>query len=94
MEVSVDHNNKQVRVSITDSGPGIPPEFQERIFERFTQADSSDTRQVGGTGLGLAITKEIIERHGGRISFDNTPGKGSTFYFELPIVNPTNPDPA
>ena len=84
--ISTSHDNKEVRVSVSDSGSGIPHEFQDRIFDKFTQADSSDTRQVGGTGLGLAISKEIIERHGGRIGFDSPPGHGTTFYFVLPII--------
>ena len=78
-------NNNQVRISISDSGSGIPLDFQDKVFEKFTQADSSDTRRVGGTGLGMAITKSIIEKHGGHISFDSTPGKGTIFYIDLPI---------
>ena len=85
--ITTNHDNKEVRVSITDSGPGIPLEFQGRVFEKFTQVDSSNTRQVGGTGLGLAITKDIIEGHGGCIGFKSEPGHGSTFYFDLPIVD-------
>lgn len=92
VEISTYHDNSMVRVSITDSGPGIPYEFQDRIFDKFTQADSSDTRQVGGTGLGLAITKEIVEKHNGHISFESAPGKGTTFYFELPIERVTGSD--
>lgn len=73
-----------VRVSIADQGPGIPPPFQARIFEKFAQADSSDTRERGGTGLGLSIAKAIIERLGGEIGFETRLGEGTTFYFELP----------
>ncbi|MGA0605875.1 ATP-binding protein [Phenylobacterium sp. VNQ135] len=75
---------RRVRLSVKDDGPGIPPEFQDQIFGRFAQADSSDTRQKGGTGLGLAISKEIVERHGGRIWFESPPGEGATFHVELP----------
>ncbi len=74
----------QVRVSVRDKGPGIAESFRERIFSKFAQADSSDTRQQGGTGLGLAISKELIEHMHGRIGFDSIPGAGACFWFELP----------
>ncbi len=73
-----------VRVSVSDQGPGIPPEFRPRIFERFAQADASSGRSKGGTGLGLSIAKAIVEAHKGRIGFDTTDGQGTTFYFVLP----------
>ncbi|MCQ4260767.1 hybrid sensor histidine kinase/response regulator [Stutzerimonas stutzeri] len=75
-----------VRISVTDQGPGIPATFQTRVFEKFAQADASDSRQKGGTGLGLAITKEFIERMGGRVGFDTAEGQGTTFWCELPVV--------
>ncbi len=77
-----------VRVSVTDSGCGIPESFRNRIFSRFAQADASDQRQKGGTGLGLNICKSIIEAHEGHIDFVSEAGKGSEFYFELPLVTP------
>jgi PAS domain S-box-containing protein len=73
-----------VRLEIVDRGPGIPEEFRSRIFGRFQQADSSDTRQKGGTGLGLAITRLIVENLGGTVGFETQIGQGSTFWVELP----------
>lgn len=88
VEVAVSPYEENLRVSVTDQGPGIPKEFQDNVFGRFTQADSSDTRQTGGTGLGLNISKSIIDKHGGEIGFKTkTKGKtGTTFFFELPIL--------
>ncbi|MDP2035475.1 MAG: PAS domain S-box protein [Polaromonas sp.] len=74
----------RVRVEVRDRGPGIPEEFRKRIFQKFSQADSSDTRAKGGTGLGLNISRAIIERLGGSIGFDTEAGVGTTFFFELP----------
>ncbi len=81
------HGTK-VRISVTDQGPGIPEAFRSRVFEKFAQADASDSRQKSGTGLGLAITKELIERMGGTVGFDCVPGQGTTFWCELPIQIP------
>ena len=86
VEVSVSSGAVGVRVSVTDHGPGIAPEFRSKIFEKFSQADSSDTRQEGGTGLGLSITKTIIEHHDGFLGFETEMGKGATFYFVLPAL--------
>jgi len=76
-----------VRVSIKDYGPGISEEFQKKIFHKFAQSDSSDTRQKGGTGLGLSITKALVEKMNGTLSFETAPGFGTVFYFELPEWN-------
>jgi len=84
VEVSVTERPGVYRISVSDSGAGIPQEFRAHIFQKFSQADSSDTRQKGGTGLGLAISQEIIHRLGGRIGFDSVEGSGTTFYIELP----------
>jgi len=84
--ISLKTAKKMARLSVSDKGQGIPEEFQDIIFDRFTQADRGDKRAVKGTGLGLSISKGIIEGHDGLIDFDRTVEKGSTFYFELPLV--------
>ena len=85
VSVAIRAEADSVRVSVRDRGPGIAPEFQSRIFQRFAQADSSDSRAKGGTGLGLSIAKTIMERLGGSIGFDSTQGEGATFYVTLPV---------
>jgi PAS domain S-box-containing protein len=76
----------EILFQVHDEGQGIPADKLERIFERFHQVDSSDSRKKGGTGLGLAICRKIIEQHDGRIWAESTLGQGSTFFFTLPIV--------
>ena len=83
VEVSLKQINARLRVEITDHGVGIPIDFQNKVFGKFAQADSSDIRQAGGTGLGLALTKAIVEGHGGNIGFESEVGAGTTFYLEL-----------
>lgn len=84
--IGVEPKDSVVRISVTDRGPGISPEFQKKIFSQFAQADSSDTRSQGGTGLGLSITKSIVEAHGGTIDFETSEGEGTTFYFDIPLA--------
>ena len=76
----------KVRLLVLDEGPGIAPEFQQRVFQRFAQADGADSRTRGGTGLGLAISKAIIEEHGGTIGFTTAPDCGTRFVVELPAA--------
>ncbi len=78
----------QAEISVTDSGRGIRPEHQERIFREFWQADSSLSRQYGGTGLGLSLTKRFVERQGGRIWVESNLGQGSKFSFTIPTSPP------
>jgi PAS domain S-box-containing protein len=84
VEITTPDAGPSVRIAVHDRGSGIPEAFRTRIFGRFTQADSTATRQKGGTGLGLAICKRLVELMHGRIGFEDRPGGGTTFWFELP----------
>jgi signal transduction histidine kinase/ligand-binding sensor domain-containing protein/CheY-like chemotaxis protein len=75
----------KLRIAVADTGVGIAPENQARIFDEFAQEDASTTRRFGGTGLGLAIARQIIELMGGSLAVSSAPGKGSTFSFELSL---------
>lgn len=77
--------NDQLMIEVSDHGTGIPTEFHSRIFTKFSQADSSDTRGKDGTGLGLAICKELVEQMGGQIGYESEPGHGACFWIKLPI---------
>ncbi len=75
----------RVKVTVADTGPGIAPEHLPRIFERFYRVDKARSRELGGTGLGLSIVKHLVELHGGSVGVDSAPGKGSCFWFSLPL---------
>jgi CheY-like chemotaxis protein len=85
-----DHQAQTLLFEVKDTGVGIASEAQEKIFEQFTQADSSVTRKYGGTGLGLAITKKFVEMQGGEIGVKSETGTGSTFYFRITYPVSTN----
>lgn len=76
-----------VRIEVSDQGPGIAEAFRERIFQKFSQADSSDTRAREGTGLGLAIAQAIVQQMHGVLNYRSVPGQGATFYIDLPVLN-------
>jgi GAF domain-containing protein len=84
--IKAETKNSSFYVSVRDTGPGISPADQAKLFQEFQQADNAITRKKGGTGLGLAISKRIIEMHGGKIWVESQPGQGSTFAFRLPVV--------
>lgn len=77
--------DRLAQVSVIDQGAGIPIEFQSRVFEKFSQLDVSNARNIGGTGLGLSVSKVIVEKLGGTLDFISKPGEGSTFYFNFPL---------
>ncbi len=83
VEVMVKRQEGGVRISVADQGGGIPLDFQDKLFDKFTQCDSSDIREKGGTGLGMSIIKALTEKMGGEISYDTTEGKGSTFHVDF-----------
>ena len=87
----VDDATALVAVAVTDSGPGIPPDRIGRLFQPFTQADSSVTRRFGGTGLGLTISRSLIRMMGGDITVESSLGIGSTFSFEIPLLMASKP---
>lgn len=87
--VEVEANDDMVRVAVSDTGPGIPREYRERVFEKFGQVDAVLRGQRFSTGLGLTFCRLAVEAHGGRIGVDSEVGRGSTFWFVLPRNGPT-----
>ena len=85
VSVALERRSGCLRLAVSDQGPGIPEAFRRRIFQKFSQADSSDTRRKAGTGLGLAITRSLIESMAGQIGFDSSPA-GTTFWIDLPEI--------
>src|SRR6185503_1834280 len=86
VRLGAQQTERGLRVEISDSGPGIEPRHLPRLFERFYRVDSGRSRDMGGTGLGLSIVKHLVETMGGAIGVESTPGRGSTFWFVLPVV--------
>ena len=86
VQVSLDADHKYFYVKVSDSGIGIPEEFQEKIFERFYRVDKARSRETGGTGLGLAITKNIILMHDGAIKVKSKEDEGTTFTVRIPLT--------
>jgi PAS domain S-box-containing protein len=86
VDVTLAREKEGIRVSVIDQGAGIPENFQNKIFTKFSQADSSDTRTKGGTGLGLNISKAIVEEHGGTIGFETEIDEGTIFSFVIPAL--------
>jgi len=87
-----EHEGEEIVFSVQDHGPGIEAKDQVRLFEKFYRVKTKGQEIVKGSGLGLAIVKSIVERHGGRVWCGSQPGKGSTFYFSLPLQGRMPPD--
>ncbi|OBP13925.1 hypothetical protein A5320_14720 [Rheinheimera sp. SA_1] len=86
VHILLQRQQQRLQILVQDQGPGIPEDFKPLIFQRFSQADSSDARQKGGTGLGLALSKQLTESMQGTIGFDSVPGQGASFYVQFPLL--------
>jgi len=91
--VAVERRGETIRITVRDHGHGVPNDFKPRLFEKFAQADATDTRQQGGTGLGLSIVKQIVTRLGGEVGFSDAPGGGAIFHVDLPAMRPAEAAP-
>jgi signal transduction histidine kinase len=85
VEIGARRAGEDFQLSVTDTGPGIAPADQKRIFDEFQQVDNTSTRKKGGTGLGLSISRKIVQLHGGHVDVDSEVGKGSTFTVVIPV---------
>src|SRR5690606_33382394 len=86
IEIEASTRGDMAQIRVIDHGTGIPRDQRERVFQRFTQIEASQTRSVGGTGLGLSIVRSLAEAMGGRAEVEDTPGGGATFTVDLPAV--------
>jgi signal transduction histidine kinase len=84
IDVTSVQRDGEVVISVSNQGPGVPPEYRESTFEKFVQVESSDSRARGGTGLGLSICKSLVEPHGGTMGYEVPPEGGVCFWFSLP----------
>ncbi len=84
--------NENLLLQVSDTGIGVSPQFQQRIFERFYRVDKARSKSLGGTGLGLSIVNNIAEKHGGIVNIESQPGKGSTFSYYMPLVKNVKED--
>jgi two-component system phosphate regulon sensor histidine kinase PhoR len=87
VDVRLALDGRHAMLDVEDSGIGIEPRDQERIFERFYRVDKARSRELGGTGLGLAIVKHVVRTHGGQVAVRSAPGVGSTFSVRLPLAS-------
>ena len=94
IQVAVRRRGERAELVVSDTGIGIAPEHQARVFERFYRVDAARTRSLGGTGLGLAIVRQIAEAHGGSVRLESELGRGSAFTVEIPLAPPTEPAPS
>jgi two-component system sensor histidine kinase SenX3 len=85
VRIAVGRSNGRVRLAVEDQGFGIPPEDVSKIFEKFYRRANPETQEQTGFGLGLAFVKEVAVRHGGEVTVESRPGKGSTFAIEIPV---------